>query len=82
MVANLASDAFRRQFSSAQVTSIDKIVMLSGNQAQVLFTMKVTPSIRARGSQTNGDIQAVAQLLVQPGDSLVCSYLPRPSDSE
>lgn len=82
-VANLASDAFRRQFSSAQVTSIDKIVMLSANQAQVLFTMRVTPTTRGmRGSQAKGDVQAVAQLLVQPGESLVCSYLPRPSDSE
>ncbi|MGB8404570.1 MAG: hypothetical protein WCE30_10960 [Mycobacterium sp.] len=82
-VANLASDAFRRQFSSAEVTSIDKIIMLSPNQAQVLFTMKVAPSGRSlRGSQTKSDIQAVAQLLVQPSESLVCSYLPRPSDSE
>ena len=82
-VANLASDAFRRQFSAAEVTSIDKVVMLSSNQAQVLFTMKVTPSARPlRGTPTNSDVQAVAQLLIQPGDSLVCSYLPRPLDSE
>ena len=39
-LANLASDAFRRQFDSAQVGSIDKIVAWSPNQAQVLFTMK------------------------------------------
>ena len=45
-VANLASDAFRKQFGQADVTSIDKIVMLSPNQAQVLFTMKVAPSGR------------------------------------
>jgi hypothetical protein len=82
-VANLASDAFRRQFSAAEVTSIDKVVMLSSNQAQVLFTMQVTPSGRSpRGSQPKADVQAVAQLLIQPGDSLVCSYLPRPLDSE
>jgi hypothetical protein len=82
-VANLASDAFRRQFSAAEVTSIDKVVMLSSNQAQVLFTMKVTPSDRPlRGAPTKSEIQAVAQVLIQPGDSLVCSYLPRPLDSE
>ena len=82
-VANLASDAFRRQFSAAEVTSIDKIVMLSPTQAQVLFTMKVTPAARPlRGTPTKSEVQAVAQLLIQPGDSLVCSYLPRPLDSE
>lgn len=82
-VANLASNAFRSQFSAAQVTSIDKIVMLSPNQAQVLFTMKVTPAARPlRGTPTKSEVQAVAQVLIQPGDSLVCSYLPRPLDSE
>jgi hypothetical protein len=81
-VANLASDAFRRQFSQAQVSSIDSIVMLSPHQAQVLFTMKVTPSGRGfRSAQTKGEVQAVAQILVQKRESLVCSYLPRPSDS-
>lgn len=82
-VANLASDAFRRQFSAAEVTSIDKIVMLSPDQAQVLFTMKVTPSGRgSQSSRSKSEIQAVAQILTQPGESLVCSYLPRSSDSE
>ncbi|MUL65314.1 hypothetical protein BOO86_12625 [Mycobacterium sp. CBMA 234] len=82
-VAVLASDAFRKQFSRADVTSIDKIVMLSPNQAQVLFTMKVAPSGRLpRGTAPkNNEVQAVAQLLVQPRENLVCSYLPRPSDS-
>lgn len=82
-VANLASDAFRKQFGQADVTSIDKIVMLSPNQAQVLFTMKVAPSGRLpRGSgPKNNELQAVAQLLVQPRETLVCSYLPRPADS-
>jgi len=83
-VANLASDAFRRQFSAAEVTSIDKIVMLSPDQAQVLFTMKATPagpSLRgARQSET--EVQGVAQLLVRGNKSLVCSYLPRPGFSE
>ncbi|MGX9671610.1 Rv0361 family membrane protein [Mycobacterium sp. HM-7] len=81
-VANLASDAFRKQFGQADVTSIDKIVMLSPNQAQVLFTMKVAPSGRLpRGSVKSNEFQAVAQLLVQPRETLVCSYLPRPADS-
>lgn len=74
-LARLASDAFRRQFSSAEVTSIDKIVLSSSYQAQVLFTMKVTPSsgIRSARSQEQG----VAQLLRQNNDLLVCSYLLR-----
>ena len=82
-LAKLASDAIRRQFSRAEVISIDKIVMLSPNQAQVLFTMKVAPSGRLpRGSgPKNNEFQAVAQLLVQPRETLVCSYLPRPADS-
>lgn len=73
-LANLASDAFRRQFGSAEVTSIDKIVTWSPNQAQALFTMQVTQSGR---SQSASERQAVAQLLIQNGDILVCSYLPR-----
>lgn len=73
-LANLASDAFRRQFGSAQVTSIDKIVPLSPNQAQVLFSMDVTQAGR---SQSQTDRQAVAQLLIQDRKILVCSYLPR-----
>jgi hypothetical protein len=73
-LANLASDAFRRQFGSAKVTSIDKIVTWSPNQAQVLFTMQVTQAGR---SQSESSRQAVAQLLIQNRDVLVCSYLPR-----
>jgi hypothetical protein len=73
-LANLASDAFRRQFGSAQVTSVDKIVTLSPNQAQVLFTMQVRQPGR---SQSESDRQAVAQLLIQDHHILVCSYLPR-----
>jgi hypothetical protein len=73
-LANLASDAFRRQFGSAEVTSIDKIVTWSPNQAQVLFTMQVTQAGR---SQSESSRQAVAQLLIQNRDVLVCSYLPR-----
>ena len=73
-LANLASDAFRRQFGSAKVTSIDKIVTWSPNQAQVLFTMQVTQAGR---SQAESSRQAVAQLLIQSHEVLVCSYLPR-----
>jgi hypothetical protein len=73
-LANLASDAFRRQFGSAEVTSIDKIVTWSPNQAQVLFTMQVTQAGR---SQSESSRQAVAQLLIQGRQILVCSYLPR-----
>lgn len=73
-LANLASDAFRRQFSSAEVQSIDKIVTWSPNQAQVLFTM-LAKEAGTGGSEV--DRQAVAQLLVQDDEVLVCSYLPR-----
>jgi hypothetical protein len=75
-LANLASDAFRRQFKSAEVDSIDKIVPWSENQAQVLFTMKAQPAGRSAKSEVKR--QAVAQLLLQKDQSpLVCSYLPR-----
>jgi hypothetical protein len=73
-LANLASDAFRRQYGSAQVTSIDKIVTWSPNQAQVLFTMQVKPTGR---TQSDTERQAVAQILVEDKEILVCSYLPR-----
>lgn len=78
-LANLSGDAFRKQYSRAEVTSIDKMVLWSPNQAQVLFTMHVEP---ARGTRTNqsgsaGDQQAIAQLLTQDNEILVCSYLPR-----
>ncbi|WP_029115090.1 hypothetical protein [Mycobacterium sp. URHB0044] len=73
-LANLASDAFRRQFGSAEVTSIDKIVTWSENQAQVLFTMQVKQAGR---SQSESERQAIAQVLTQNGQILVCSYLPR-----
>lgn len=74
-LANLASETFRRQFSSADVTSVDKIVSLSPNQAQVLFSMDAKSA--GRGSQSSIERQAVAQLLVQDDKILVCSYLPR-----
>jgi hypothetical protein len=78
-LANLSGDAFRKQYSRAEVTSIDKLVMWSPHQAQVLFTMRVAP---ASGSgrdrqQPEEEQQAVAQLLSQENEVLVCSYLPR-----
>lgn len=73
-LANLASDAFRRQWSSVDVEKIDKIVTWSPNQAQVLFTMKAKEAGRG-GAEV--ERQAVAQLLVQQDEVLVCSYLPR-----
>lgn len=79
-LAGLASDAFRKQFDSAQVTSIDRIVPWSSNQLQVLFTMRVKPADRGTQSPTE-DEQAVAQLLVQGKDVLVCSYLLRSGGS-
>jgi hypothetical protein len=76
-LANLTSDAFRRQYEKVTVSSIDKIVTWSPSQAQVLFTMRATPTGRSNGEVER---QGIAQLLVQDRDILVCSYLPRNSD--
>jgi hypothetical protein len=77
-LAGLSSDAFRKQYSRAEVTSIDKMVIWSPNQAQVLFTMRVAPASGSRRDQTpNNEEQGVAQLLSQDNEILVCSYLPR-----
>jgi hypothetical protein len=73
-LAKLSSDAFRKQFSEAEVTSIDKIVYLSQYQAQALFTMKVSPGF---GGPMRGQVQGVAQLLFQRNQILVCSYVLR-----
>jgi hypothetical protein len=73
-LATLSSDAFRKQYSKTEVTSIDKIVYWSQYQAQVLFSMQVTP---ATGGSSHGPIQGVAQLLFQRGQILVCSYVVR-----
>jgi hypothetical protein len=73
-LAALSSDAFRKQYSRAEVTSIDKMVIWSPNQAQVLFTMQVKPTGR---TQSDTERQAVAQILVEGKEILVCSYLPR-----
>jgi hypothetical protein len=74
-LARLASDAFRKQFSRAEVTSIDKVVLSSSYQAQVLFTMKVAPASTSRRARDQE--QGVAQLLRQDNTLLVCSYLLR-----
>jgi hypothetical protein len=77
-LAGLSSDAFRKQYSRAEVTSIDKMVLWSPNQAQVLFTMRVAPATGSTRDQAPKDEeQAVAQLLSQDNETLVCSYLPR-----
>lgn len=73
-LANLTSDAFRRQYSNAKVSTIDKIVTWSPDQSQVLFTMRATPAGRNQGEVER---QGIAQLLVQDKKILVCSYLPR-----
>ena len=73
-LAKLTSDAFRRQYDNAKVSSIDKVVTFSPTQAQVLFSMRATPASRGQGEVER---QGVAQLLVQDRDILVCSYLPR-----
>ena len=78
-LASLSSDAFRKQYRRAEVTSIDKIVLWSPNQAQVLFTMRVAPASGSTRDQMppKNEEQAVAQLLAQDNETLVCSYLPR-----
>ena len=73
-LAKLSSDAFRKQFSEAKVTSIDKIVYWSDYQAQVLFSMRVQPP---NGSSIHSQIQGMAQLLSQHNQILVCSYVQR-----
>jgi hypothetical protein len=77
-LAKLSSDAFRKQFSAVELTSIDKIVYLSQYQAQALFTMKVTP---ASGGPMHGQVQGIAQLLFQRGQIMVCSYVLRTGGS-
>ena len=73
-LAKLSSDAFRKQFTKAEVTSIDKVVYWSPVQAQVLFTMRVTPPTRGGASHQE---QGVAQVLAQGNTVFVCSYLLR-----
>jgi hypothetical protein len=77
-LAKLSSDAFRKQFSEVEVTSIDKIVYLSQYQAQAVFSMRVSP---ASGGPMRKDLQGVAQLLFQRNQILVCSYVLRTAGS-
>ncbi|MGB8389208.1 hypothetical protein [Mycobacterium sp.] len=77
-LARISSDAFRKQFSQVEVTSIDKIVYLSQYQAQALFSMRVSP---ATGGPTRGPMQGIAQLLYQRGQIMVCSYVLRTGGS-
>jgi hypothetical protein len=75
-LATLSADAFQKQFSSVQVTSVDTIVFASPTAAQVLFTMKVVPA----GSTLNlgsAERQGVAQLVAYNNEILVCSYVLR-----
>jgi hypothetical protein len=74
-LARLSSDAFQKQFSSAQVTSVDTMVFASPSSAQVLFSMNVVPTTGNRGG--SGERQGVAQLLAHDGEILVCSYVLR-----
>jgi hypothetical protein len=78
VVADLSSDAFRKQFTKVEVTSVDKVVPWSTNQAQALFTMKVVEPGTGRASSDAGtEIQVVAQLLQSGDEILVCSYVQR-----
>jgi hypothetical protein len=77
-LARLSSDAFRKQFSEAHVTSIDKIVYWSDYQAQVLFSMRVQPG---GGGSSREQVQGIAQLLAQHNQVLVCSYVQRTAGS-
>jgi hypothetical protein len=77
-LARLSSETFRKQFSRADVTSIDKMVFMSSDQAQVLFSMEVVPA--TRGSQKHQE-QAIAQILSQDNHLFVCQYLLRSAGS-
>ena len=77
-LAKLSSDAFRKQFSEVEVTSIDKVVYLSQYQVQALFTMKVSP---VAGGPLHGQVQGIAQLLLQRNQILVCSYVLRTANA-
>jgi hypothetical protein len=80
-LARLSSDAFQKQFSSAQVTGIDTMVFASPNSAQVLFSMQVVPAAGNRGGSASQDDvrQGVAQVLAFGDEVLVCSYVLRPA---
>ena len=59
-LAKLSSDAFRKQFSEVELTSIDKIVYLSQYQAQALFTMRVSAGERRPDARAGAGHRAAA----------------------
>ncbi len=71
-LARLSSETFRKQFSQVDVTSVDKLVFLAPNQAQVLFSMQVVPTSR---NAKKREEQAVATLIADDGSILVCQYV-------
>ena len=75
-LATLSSDAFQKQFSSAEVTAVDTIVFASPTAAQVLFTMNVVPATGGRAG-ASAERQGVAQVLAYNNKILVCSYVLR-----
>lgn len=74
-LAKMSSDAFQKQFSKTEVTSVDTIVFQSANSAQVLFTMRTAPPSGISGGPE--ERQGVAQLLAHNNEVLVCSYVLR-----
>ena len=71
-LARLSSETFRKQFSEVDVTSVDKLVFLAPNQAQVLFSMQVVPT--SRGAKKREE-QGVATLIADDNRILVCQYV-------
>ena len=59
-LARLSSDAFQKQFSRADVTSVDTMVFASPNSAQVLFTMKVLPATSSRIMEETPSVRVMA----------------------
>jgi hypothetical protein len=77
-LADMAGEAFRKQFREVEVVGIDKLVPWSTSQAQALFTLRVIAPGSGRASLESGtEMQAVAQLLQQDDQVLVCSYVQR-----
>lgn len=77
-LAELNADGFAKQYGRVEVASIDKLVPWSADQAQALFTMRVTEPGSGRGAAEAGsEMQAVAQLLQTDDEILVCSYVQR-----
>ena len=73
-LADLSSDAFRKQFSKADVTSIDKMVFSSPYQAQVLFTMRVSPAGSRSSNRGAGRGPATRRRRRDPGVFLPAAH--------